>query len=121
MDGIIRSLAGLRAAIAIGDETSIARHLDEAERLAAIVPEIAVRLEGGLVQQVSRANDAPFTLHVHDHDVEGTNGEVHEVVAPGGWTERAVVSTYVQTDDNLESSDEFWRSFRDPVVSHPTD
>jgi len=40
---------------------------------SASVPEIAIYIDGGLVREVVRANEAPFKLYIHDHDVEGTS------------------------------------------------
>src|SRR3546814_10670867 len=34
-------------------------------------PVIAVHMDGGLIQDVERLSEAPFTLLVHDHDIEG--------------------------------------------------
>ena len=112
----IDALRSLREAIANGDAAAVETALVEAERLAAIVPEIGVYMDGGLIQEVSRANDAPFILHVHDHDVEGTGNAICEMTWPGGATEEAVISTYDEKDDGPKVSQEYWNSLRHPVI-----
>lgn len=106
----------LREAIAAGEPAAIQKALVDAERVAAIVPEIAVYMDGGLIQEVRRANDAPFVLHVHDHDIEGTTNAICELTWPDGSTEDAILSTYGEKDDAPVVSDAYWNSLREPVI-----
>lgn len=115
------ALRTLRERIAQGDPAAIEAALVEAERIAAVVPEVAVYMDGGLVQEVRRANEAPFVLHVHDHDVEGTTNAVCELTWPDGSTEDAIISTYTEKDDAPIESDAYWNSLREPVVVQDAD
>src|SRR3546814_6526794 len=54
-------------------------------------PVIAVHMDGGLIQDVERLNEAPFTLLVHDHDIEGAR-DLSNLVWPNGKVEHAVRS-----------------------------
>src|SRR3546814_7650933 len=47
------------------------------------VPEIAIIMEGGLVQNIVARNDAPVIAHVVDYDTEG-GGETEIVEIPQG-------------------------------------
>src|SRR3546814_8785003 len=60
-------------------------------------PVIAVHMDGGLIQDVERLNEAPFTLLVHDHDIEGAR-DLSNLVWPNGKVEPAVISSYDHTD-----------------------
>ncbi len=110
------ALKKLREAIHAGDPEAIETSLAEAERLAAVVPEIAVYMEGGLAQEISRANDAPYVLYIHDHDVEGTTDSTSLITWPGNLTGEAVLSTHRSDQDRLEDTEAFWESLRNPVI-----
>src|SRR3546814_9244746 len=60
---------------------------------------IAVHMDGGLIQDVERLNEAPFTLLVHDHDIKS---ELHHsnLAWPKGKIEHAVIRSYDQTHTN---------------------
>lgn len=53
---MLETLTQLRGAIAAGDNTKIEELLTAATEIATLVPEIAIYLDGGLIQEVSRAN-----------------------------------------------------------------
>lgn len=111
---VMEALAEVRKAVENGDAAGIRTTLDEAERIAAIVPEIAVQLQEGMVVEVSRANDAPYVLHVHDHDVTGDSPS--RLVWPDGSTEPVVISTHGPKVDETRTSEIFWDSLRNPVA-----
>jgi hypothetical protein len=81
---------------------------------AVETPVIAVYVDGGLIHDVERLNDAPFSMFVHDHDIEGS-ADVSEVHLPGGKVEPAVISSYDHTDVTRQESEPFWNSLRKPV------
>ena len=77
-------------------------------------PVIAVHMDGGLIQDVERLNEAPFSLLVHDHDIDGAN-ELSNLVWPDGKVEPAVISSYDHTDTTRCESEPYWDSLRNPV------
>lgn len=79
-------------------------------------PVIAIHMDGGLIQDVERLNDAPFSLYVHDHDIDGAD-ELSDVVWPGGKVEPAVISSYDHTDVSIQYDEGYWNSLRSPVDS----
>jgi hypothetical protein len=112
---VIEALGMIRKAIAQDDPAAVSKARDEAERLAAIAPEIAVHLRGGEIVEVSRANDAPYVLHVHDHDVVGDSAS--RLVWPDGSEEDAIISTHGPKTDETRTSEAYWDSLRNPVAA----
>jgi hypothetical protein len=87
-----------------------------ADRLpAAAVPEISIMLDGNIIHSVKRLNDAPFKIHIHDHDVEGAD-EWSGIIMPDGFEEDASVSTYDVSNATLEPEGPHWASLRNPVA-----
>ena len=113
---MLETLTQLRGAIAAGDNTKIEELLTAATEIATLVPEIAIYLDGGLIQEVSRANDAPFLLHIHDEDVEGTIDDVCEVRHGDGNVSEAIISSYDHTDGEINRDQVYWASLRNPVA-----
>lgn len=83
-------------------------------------PVIAVYMNGGLIQDVERMNEAPFSLLVHDHDIECAN-ELCDLVWPGGKVEPAVISSWDHTDTTQQMDERYWDSLRNPKESESTE
>lgn len=88
-----------------------------AQASIAMTPEVAVILEGGVVQTiVGRNKGEPITVHVVDYDVDrGAEGEgIGQIPQTGGGEEPAKVSTY--RANNIEAAIEggpFWQALRE--------
>lgn len=72
------------------------------------IPEIAVILEGGLVQNIVARNRSLVTVHIVDYDVEGADEEdLVAIPQDGGDTADAVTQCYSGKLDQ-SASPEFW-------------
>lgn len=84
-------------------------------------PVIAAYMEGGLLQEVQRLNDAPFELFVHDHDIDGTTTGLCQLTWNSGEAERAVISSYDLTNVFIKDEGPYWQSLRNPVEIESSD
>lgn len=88
-----------------------------AQASIAMTPEVAVIIEGGVVQTiVGRNKGEPITVHIVDYDVDrGAEGEgIGQIPQTGGGEEPAKVSTY--HPNNIEQAIEggpFWQALRE--------
>jgi hypothetical protein len=116
---MIDILTQLRGAINAGETAKIDELLDAATQQASVVPEIGILMDGGLIHEVRRANDAPFVLHIHDEDIEGSTSELSEVRYGSEGSKPAILSTYDQTSDAITDDPFYWESLRNPIEIEP--
>lgn len=117
------------AAIAAGLQKIMVAHPTIASEIQPFVrdlaalrgPTLAVYMEGGLIQEIRRLNDAPFLLYVHDHDIEGADDNVSAFAWSDGTPDRAIISQYDRDNTNERGEGPYWESLRNPVPVDPQD
>jgi hypothetical protein len=82
-------------------------------------PEIGIRVDEGRVQQVERFNEAPFTIYVHEHSVEGAWEKPSELVWNDGRSEPVIMSTYHLHNVFQKWDGPYWYSLRNPTEYRP--
>jgi tRNA pseudouridine-54 N-methylase len=88
--------------------------------LGCKAPVLSIMMDGGLIQEVRRLNEAPFQLFVHDHDVEGAD-ECNLITTPEGDEESASVALYDLENCTLLPEGPHWASLRDPIPAQMDD
>lgn len=79
------------------------------------IPEIAVEIDGGVIRNVERFNEAPFRIFIHNHDIEGAD-QISELTRNDGKMEPAIISRYDFTNVHQKWDGPYWYSLRNPVA-----